>query len=104
MAAFELEKLAVTLSKLPGPTHQLVLGMHIYTLTVHTRLAFCSFSALWRLQAADQPKHSYICSIAARTYYGVYTATPRGVANIHTRIIGIILYSPRVLHLGAFHL
>ena len=34
MATFELEKLAVSLTKLPGPTHQLVLHMCIYMLTV----------------------------------------------------------------------
>ena len=34
MAMFELEKLAVTPSMLPDPTHQLVLHMSIYMLTV----------------------------------------------------------------------
>ena len=34
MAAFKLEKLALTLSKLPGPTHQSVLRMPICMLTV----------------------------------------------------------------------
>ena len=38
-AMFELEKLAVILSKLPGPTHYLVLHMHIY---LNTYSAACS--------------------------------------------------------------
>ena len=33
-AVFELKKLAVTLSKLPGPTHQSALHIRIYTLTL----------------------------------------------------------------------
>ena len=64
-AVFELEKLAVTLSKVPGPTHQLLLRMRTCTLTVRlccplsgpemrrSRLAVCPLSASWRLQVAD---------------------------------------------------
>ena len=49
MTVFELKILAVTLSKLPGPTHQLVLCTHIYTLTVQGDMAlptsYTDFSA-----------------------------------------------------------
>ena len=34
-----------------------------------------------------------------------YTVTPRGMANIHTHIIGVVYssYLPRVLHLSAYY-
>ena len=52
---FNLEKLAVLLSKLPDPTHPLVQCMCMHRLTVlclgrygKSRLAVCPFRASWR--------------------------------------------------------
>ena len=83
-AAFKLEKLIVSLSKLRGPTYQFVLRMRIYTLTV-----------LLHLGGGVQLS---ACRAVAKT-------EPRGVANIRARIMGVMRGMRRgfALYYTAFH-
>ena len=61
-AAFKLKKLAVTLSRLSGPTHQLVLRMCMYMLTVLLRpvqsIAGWQFLIVEASSSGSSPKHT----------------------------------------------
>ena len=49
-AEFDVEKLAVTLNEIPGPTYQLVLRMRILTMDTADYYSICPFGASWRLR------------------------------------------------------
>ena len=106
MAVFELEKLAVTLSKLRTWPNPSISVAHAYLYTYSTvfwtgdQPAVCLFSTSWRLRVADLALTKLSIPmplIAVRADHRVCTATPRGIDNVRTCITGVM----RCMHVCA---
>ena len=86
----------VMLNKLPAPAHQVVLRMCVYMFTVLIQHSSWSLPVQSIIEASssgsslDKTRHTGAALQEELTMEYNYTATPKGIANIHVCIISII--------------